>query len=664
MKTINKRTPKTTQLVANFSGGYVDYYDDRSIQENIASELKNVNCKRPPNLTTTLLRDRIKTFTTEYIQCIGKYQEKYLIFIYVDSLDLFKTKLGYMDPDVLTLVEIGVLETALGSYPNYYQFATFNEFLYVGYNENFYKWDGNVTFTQVTTIPGEWDVNLLSVNGYRMYASKVGESSLFFSDNGNDDFTDVDGSGIIPVESSKGLGIRGMTSYADSILVFTAGSMHKLIGSGPDDYWFKEISSTIGCVDNESIVEVKGYLYFRSWDGIYVYDGSNIPTKIDTPIENTIDEVSQTVTSEDTKAYRDNVSMVMYYGKYGIEYDTLLGKWYRRNSEHLPDDGDVLGFISLDNETYSIVTDENTATTNYLSKEDEVTTISEFVDINSISNPNFSDLSVWDVYHCTLSVLANILTVVSDISATLFNFFQDTPDNLTGETWFLYSKFKSISGQLKSARMYFNGVGYIGDTASKYDPVIGTTYELYKKQILYSDDSPGFFMLDFGKENQLDAAEVEVYGDPGIYAINMKDLDIVGFSEKEMLTIVQAGVTSIEQMQNSYDWVSGEYDYFDKFKQVYLNAVKVALESFTGKIKVSIIKLDETEVIIYEKDSYAVAGGLLYFDEVTNFDEEIKISPSNGVMRDPFKIKISGLGSADFKKVLLLARLSAKSYMR
>lgn len=665
MNRVNRRAAKTTKIIPDFSGGYVDYYDDRSLLENIASELDNVNCKRPPNMTSTPLRERKKTFTNEIIKCIGTYLEKYLVFVYIDIADAGKTKLGYLDPDVLTLVEIGQLTTSVSSPFEYYQLTDFNGKLYIGYNDKLFSWDGDSTFTDVTTIPSEWDVNLLTVKGYRMYAIKVGGDTLFYSDNGNDNFT-ASGAGTIPVESSKGLGASGLVTYADSVVIFTKGSMHKLIGSGPDDYWFKEVSSVIGCVDNESIVEINGYLYFRSWDGVYVYDGSNIPTKIDIPIERTIREVSQTDFNTPTKAYQDNMSYVMYYGKYGVEYDRLLSKWFRRDSAHLTDDGDVIGFASLDDVVYSIVENDSTSATRYLCQEDSASSISEFETLNSVLNPNFADTSDWAGFRCTISALANMLKGVNTSTSGSFNIYQnDTALKVTaGDPWFFYAKFKSTLFQLERVELYVDGYGYLNDTGEQLNPTIGQAYELYKKVTMTNTVDPGFYMIDFYKENNSELAEVELYGDPGMYAINLKEFGFEDFEESDLLAIAKGGIEFVEQMKNTYNWISGEYDYFDQFKQVYLGAVKVAFEYLRGPFTISLVKQDETEVVLYEKEEFRTSSSIMLYEEVKDFDEEIKITPANGIIREPFKIKISGRGKVDMKKVTFLMRLSGKIYLQ
>ena len=72
--------------------------------------------------------------------------------------------------------------------------------------------------------------------------------------------------------------ITGLYSFMEQLIVFTDESIYTLMGSGLDpvgkpNFVFRKLVSNVGCISQDSIVEVGGALYFIALDGIYAFQG-------------------------------------------------------------------------------------------------------------------------------------------------------------------------------------------------------------------------------------------------------------------------------------------------------------------------------------------------------------------------------------------------------
>jgi len=87
--------------------------------------------------------------------------------------------------------------------------------------------------------------------------------------------------------------ITGMASFMEQLIIFTDESIYTLLGSGRNeagkiDFALRRVSTGIGCVSHDSIVEVAGALYFMAHDGIYAMQNMGPEggvTKLSKPID-------------------------------------------------------------------------------------------------------------------------------------------------------------------------------------------------------------------------------------------------------------------------------------------------------------------------------------------------------------------------------------------
>ena len=89
--------------------------------------------------------------------------------------------------------------------------------------------------------------------------------------------------------------ITGMYSFMEQLIVFTDESVYTLMGSGRDpagkpNFMFRKLASNVGCISQDSIVEVGGALYFMAHDGIYAFQSQG-PEGGVTKISKSIDSI-------------------------------------------------------------------------------------------------------------------------------------------------------------------------------------------------------------------------------------------------------------------------------------------------------------------------------------------------------------------------------------
>lgn len=115
----------------------------------------------------------------------------------------------------------------------------------------------------------------------------------------------------------------GICVYNNVLLLFKRDIIYEMYGSMP--YTITELCST-GCVDNDSICQINGVLYWASPMGIVKYSGG-VPTVISHKTD--ID------TNGSVKAGTDGRKYYVYDGRKIYVYDTLYGFW------HIEDDKKV-----------------------------------------------------------------------------------------------------------------------------------------------------------------------------------------------------------------------------------------------------------------------------------------------------------------------------------
>ena len=124
--------------------------------------------------------------------------------------------------------------------------------------------------TTWTKLNGSSDVdNAKFAEVYRNHLFFAGMSQepqllVFTAPNSDSDFTAASGAGVINV----GFDIMGLKRFRDALYIFGKTNIRKLTGSSTANFSLAEVSSSVGCLASDSIVEIGGDVLFLAPDGI------------------------------------------------------------------------------------------------------------------------------------------------------------------------------------------------------------------------------------------------------------------------------------------------------------------------------------------------------------------------------------------------------------
>jgi len=203
----------------------------------------------------------------------------------------------------------------------------------------------------ITTVTNAPDADGITAHANRLYAiydKKLHYSGLRDVDNWNV----VDESGSIQVDTSFGEDLVAVTVFNNHVVVLSDNGLYELYGTGPSNYQLMTITREIGCISQKSVIELNNTLFWLGSDGVYAYDGGNLPEKISWGIETYIQRLNKDYDyivqgGRDGRRYYlslpfDNETTAINT----LVYDTEIGAWYYQQI------GDVKAYIELQNEMY------------------------------------------------------------------------------------------------------------------------------------------------------------------------------------------------------------------------------------------------------------------------------------------------------------------------
>lgn len=211
-----------------------------------------------------------------------------------------------------------------------------NDVVYIGDGGLLNKWDGT---TLTTNIAGTVGVKQLAVHNERLWSCGCGSNpqSIFYSDLNNGDTLANSGAGggEIIVRTFGDQVVVGLASVNTSLLIFHRRGISRLTGFGQDDISVQPagVTSDVGTIAANSIVEVDNVAYFVSERGLYRCNEAQVgavgtPEKPD-PLLPIIRQMSaaqldhiRTVLNRATK------ELWIYLPGYGVyAYHTVLDAW-------------------------------------------------------------------------------------------------------------------------------------------------------------------------------------------------------------------------------------------------------------------------------------------------------------------------------------------------
>ena len=175
---------------------------------------------------------------------------------------------------------------------------------------------------------------IFGISGSDIYASKVGDFKTW------DEYAGLETDSWAADVYSDG-DFTGITSYQDHVIFFKRDQMWELYGYTPSQFKIME-ASKMGCVDDRSISEVGGMLFFLSETGVQTYAGG-FPREISERLN--ITNLEKGAAIGDGRKYYICIDKVVY------TFDTWNGVWTPYA------DIDVVDFAKSDNEIYAMTTD-------------------------------------------------------------------------------------------------------------------------------------------------------------------------------------------------------------------------------------------------------------------------------------------------------------------
>ena len=162
---------------------------------------------------------------------------------------------------------------------------------------------------------------IVGVEGSNIKASALGDFSNFW------EYADEAGNPSATGAYATDVGSQGRFTaicvYSNVLLLFKKNIVYEMYGSMP--YTITELCST-GCVDNDSICEINGILYWASPKGIVRYSGG-VPA--------VISEKTDIDTSGSCKAGTDGRKYYVFDGKRVYVYDTGYNLWHTEENPGL-----------------------------------------------------------------------------------------------------------------------------------------------------------------------------------------------------------------------------------------------------------------------------------------------------------------------------------------
>jgi hypothetical protein len=301
-------------VLRQFDG--MNLMDPFAIKDNFATRVKNFSTKSYPALKVRGGSTFVNSFTDQ-TRGIVEYNGNLVVAtqnnLWVDSGGFTAKNPGWTANDMSFAVFKGSFSQAM--------------LLMTDGAMNPKKFDG----TTISDLAGaQAGGNYVCVHANRVYIAK--NDMLYFSAlRKAEDWTTVNDSGSITVESVEGGNITGMVPNNQRLTIFKHNSVHELYGTNPSNFTLKSVTETIGCPNAKTIQVIDGYVYFLSPDGLFRYAGGTLPeSEFSLQVRPFLDALSFTsaqMATSWTDGKRYYISFPYQTTNKILEYDTELNTW-------------------------------------------------------------------------------------------------------------------------------------------------------------------------------------------------------------------------------------------------------------------------------------------------------------------------------------------------
>lgn len=156
---------------------------------------------------------------------------------------------------------------------------------------------------------------------------------LWYSDRGNSEMFREDA--FILSKSGPGDPILRPFTLDDQMFLFTAKTVKRVVGSGPESFEALNTGAELGLFSLNAICRGEGKIFYRTYDGIYMMSGSGYPVKITTDIDPifhgqllstddaNIVAIDSAYASTERMEYFDSLLHFSYTGTNGTRYELI-----------------------------------------------------------------------------------------------------------------------------------------------------------------------------------------------------------------------------------------------------------------------------------------------------------------------------------------------------
>jgi hypothetical protein len=136
-------------------------------------------------------------------------------------------------------------------------------------------------------------------------------SRVYF--NSNNSITTWPASYYIDLDRDDGDSITAMKTFQDKLVVFKNNKMFLIYWVGGKLLWnYQRITTSIGCVGANAVVEFNGVLYWMHNTGIYSFDGNGAPKEISSQIKPVVTGLSPLVLSQTQAMARSDRGQIWF----------------------------------------------------------------------------------------------------------------------------------------------------------------------------------------------------------------------------------------------------------------------------------------------------------------------------------------------------------------
>lgn len=271
------------EVIRQFEG--VNEMDSFSIKDSHATRTKNLTTDKYPAMTVRKGTTSIRTAgdngsgglvtLTDRLWGLGKYAGP--TFSGVDEIHVIvgsRWILIYNDGSIIQL-KTGMNTQARYSFVQFQGSWSKSHLIAANGYGTPWKYNGAGVVSTLAGAPS--GLNYVCTHDNRVYGA-VGQTVYYSALRKAEDWSTVNDSGSIVVETVNSKDITGLVAGSARLTVFKKNSIHELFGTNPSNYQMKMVTDNLGCPAGQTAQVIDGVIYFQGNDAVYRYSGGAAPS--------------------------------------------------------------------------------------------------------------------------------------------------------------------------------------------------------------------------------------------------------------------------------------------------------------------------------------------------------------------------------------------------